>query len=186
MIWCNLFVFLSCRTGGRRNEESCELNRRNAPFYKIPHSTRNSKVVVFLCFWFQRIIVPINCCLASRRPPFFALLSVAEAKHLSPLNYHCLKLDYYLRTWTNLLISVKDYSFFVYITTNPARTVFYTGFTNNLSQRLVEHYMNRGTNKSFTGKYYYSKLLYYEVHQYVYNVMDREKEIKGWTRIKKL
>lgn len=81
---------------------------------------------------------------------------------------------------------MKDYSFFVYITTNPAKTVLYTGFTNNLSQRLIEHYMNRGSNKSFAGKYYCSNLLYYEVHQYVYNAMDREKEIKGWTRIKKL
>jgi putative endonuclease len=81
---------------------------------------------------------------------------------------------------------MKDYSFFVYITTNPGKTVFYTGFTNNLSQRLVEHYMNRGSNKSFAGKYYCFNLLYYECEQYVYNAMDREKEIKGWTRLKKL
>ena len=46
--------------------------------------------------------------------------------------------------------------------------------------------MNRSGNKSFAGKYYCSNLLYYEVHQYVYNAMDREKEIKGWTREKKL
>ena len=81
---------------------------------------------------------------------------------------------------------MKDYSFFVYITTNPAKTVLYTGFTNNLPQRIVEHYLNRGSSKSFAGKYYCSNLLYYEVYQYVYNAMDREKEIKGWTRIKKL
>jgi putative endonuclease len=81
---------------------------------------------------------------------------------------------------------MKDYSFFVYITTNPTKTAFYTGFTNNLSQRLVEHYMNRGSSKSFAGKYYCYNLLYYECEQYVYNAMDREKEIKGWIRTKKL
>ena len=81
---------------------------------------------------------------------------------------------------------MNDYSFFVYITTNSSRRVLYTGFTNNLSQRLVEHYMNRGTNKSFAGKFYSYNLLYYEVYQYVYDAMDREKEIKVGTRIKKL
>ena len=81
---------------------------------------------------------------------------------------------------------MNNYSFFVYITTNSSKRVLYTGFTNNLSQRLVEHYMNRGTYKSFAGKFYSYNLLYYEVYQYVYDAMDREKEIKGWTRIKKL
>ena len=81
---------------------------------------------------------------------------------------------------------MKEYSFFVYITTNPSKSVLYTGFTNDLSQRLVEHYMNRGSIKSFAGKYYCYNLLYYECEQYVYDAMDREKEIKGWTRIKKL
>ncbi len=81
---------------------------------------------------------------------------------------------------------MKDYTFFVYIITNPTKSVLYTGFTNNLEQRLVEHYMNRGKKKTFAGRYYCYYLLYYEVHQYVYNAMDREKEIKGWTRAKKL
>ena len=81
---------------------------------------------------------------------------------------------------------MRNYTFFVYIITNPAKTVFYTGFTNNLPQRLTEHYMNRGKRKTFAGRYYCYLLLYYEVHQYVYNAMAREKEIKGWRRAKKL
>ncbi len=46
--------------------------------------------------------------------------------------------------------------------------------------------MNRGENKTFAGRYHCYYLLYYERHQYVYNAMEREKEIKGWTRAKKL
>jgi putative endonuclease len=46
--------------------------------------------------------------------------------------------------------------------------------------------MNRGKAKTFAGRYYCYKLLYYEVHQYVNNALAREKEIKGWTRNKKI
>jgi len=81
---------------------------------------------------------------------------------------------------------MKNYTFFVYIITNSSKTVLYTGFTNNLQQRLTEHYMNRGKEKTFAGRYYCYNLLYYEVHQYVYNAMEREHEIKGWSRSKKI
>jgi len=30
--------------------------------------------------------------------------------------------------------------YYVYITTNPARTVLYIGITNNLRTRLAQHY----------------------------------------------
>ncbi len=79
-----------------------------------------------------------------------------------------------------------DYSFHVYIITNSTKSVLYTGFTNNLQQRLTEHFINRGTSKSFTGKYYCYYLLYHEHHKYVNNAIAREKEIKGWVRSKKI
>jgi putative endonuclease len=75
--------------------------------------------------------------------------------------------------------------YYVYILTNPERTVLYTGVTNNLSQRLIEHWKSRGSVKSFTGKYYCYNLLYYEKFQYVDRAIAREKEIKGWRRQKK-
>jgi len=53
-------------------------------------------------------------------------------------------------------------SYFVYITTNPGRTVLYIGITNDLSRRLIEHYEARGNDKSFAGKYYCHRLLYFE------------------------
>ena len=76
--------------------------------------------------------------------------------------------------------------YYVYIITNTQRTVLYTGVTNNLSQRLTEHWMNRGDFKTFAGRYYCYNLVYFEEFQYIYNAIAREKEIKGWRREKKL
>ena len=74
---------------------------------------------------------------------------------------------------------------FVYITTNPQKTVLYTGVTNNLGQRLVEHYMNRGSKASFAGKYYCYNLLHFEEFNTPTDAICREKEIKDWRRSKK-
>jgi len=74
----------------------------------------------------------------------------------------------------------------VYIVTNPERRVMYTGITNDLVQRLVEHYNNRGSDKTFAGKYFCYNLIFYEDFKYVNDAIAREKEIKGWRREKKL
>jgi putative endonuclease len=58
--------------------------------------------------------------------------------------------------------------------------------TNNLEQRIIEHYMQRGQKTSFTGKYGVYWLLYFETHKYVNNAIARENEIKGWRREKKM
>ena len=76
--------------------------------------------------------------------------------------------------------------FYVYILTNKLRTVLYTGVTNNLEQRIIEHWLNRGQNKSFTSAYNVYFLLYYEVFRYINDAIAREKEIKGWRREKKM
>jgi putative endonuclease len=75
--------------------------------------------------------------------------------------------------------------YYVYITTNPNQSSLYVGMTNNLEQRIIEHYLNRGNPKTHAGKYYCYCLLYYEEHKYVNNAIAREKEIKKWRREKK-
>ena len=80
----------------------------------------------------------------------------------------------------------KKYQYYIYIVTNPERTVLYTGVTNNLSQRLIEHWVNKGNSKTFAGKYYCYNLIYYEDFQYINNAIAREKEIKGGTDKRKL
>ena len=74
----------------------------------------------------------------------------------------------------------------MYILTNQLKTVLYTGVTNNLECRIIEHWANRGQKKSFTSKYNVYFLLYYEVFKYINDAIRREKEIKGWSREKKL
>jgi putative endonuclease len=80
---------------------------------------------------------------------------------------------------------VNKTAYSVYILTNYNKTVLYTGITNNLEVRIIEHYSQAGNSKSFTGKYYVHFLLYFEDYKYVNEAIAREKEIKGWKRIKK-
>ena len=44
-------------------------------------------------------------------------------------------------------------NYYVYITTNPRKTVLYTGVTNDLRVRIKQHYQNRGGKLTFAGKY---------------------------------
>lgn len=81
---------------------------------------------------------------------------------------------------------MQPHQYFVYITTSHKKTVLYTGVTNNLEQRLIEHYLNRGKPNTFAGKYYCYHLLYYEKFQWIQDAISREKELKGWIRDKKL
>ena len=78
------------------------------------------------------------------------------------------------------------HKYFVYIVTNLERNVLYTGVTNDLEQRVLEHYLNRGRRETFTGKYYCYNLIFYEEYRYINCAIAREKEIRGWSRKKKL
>ncbi len=75
--------------------------------------------------------------------------------------------------------------FFVYIMTNgPKSAVLYTGITGNLSHRVWQH-KNKLT-PSFTSRYNLTRLVYYERFFYPDAAINREKEIKGWRRSKKI
>ena len=80
---------------------------------------------------------------------------------------------------------MKQHNYFVYITTNPMKTVLYIGVTNNLPVRIFEHYENRGKRYTFAGRYSCYKLIYVEWFQYIDYAIQREKEIKKWRREKK-
>ena len=79
----------------------------------------------------------------------------------------------------------KAKTFYVYIMTNRPRShVLYTGITGNLLRRVFEH-----KNKiipGFTSRYNLTRLAYYESFTYPDDAIDREKEIKGWRRNKKI
>jgi len=75
--------------------------------------------------------------------------------------------------------------FYVYIMTNRPRShVLYTGVTGNLSRRVFEH-----KNKllpGFTARYNLTRLVYYEMFYFAGAAIEREKQIKGWSRSKKI
>ena len=72
----------------------------------------------------------------------------------------------------------------VYILTNHGHTTLYTGVTSNIVRRLYEHRTGKNKN-SFTSKYAVTKLVYYEVFLRIEDAIDREKQIKGGSRLKK-
>ncbi len=74
-------------------------------------------------------------------------------------------------------------NYYVYILSNEAKTL-YIGITNNLERRIYEH-----KNKlidGFTKKYNLTKLVYYETTSEVKDAITREKQLKGWLRMKKI
>ena len=73
--------------------------------------------------------------------------------------------------------------YWVYILTNHARTL-YTGVTNDLARRVAEHRAGRGG--AFTARYRIDRLVHFEEFGDVRDAIQREKQIKGWTREKKV
>lgn len=79
---------------------------------------------------------------------------------------------------------MSDRQYCVYIMTNAHHTVLYTGVTNNIQRRVLEH--KAGTGSAFTKKYNVHKLVYVEYGDDVNTAIFREKQIKAGSRKKKL
>jgi putative endonuclease len=62
--------------------------------------------------------------------------------------------------------------------------VLYLGVTGHLAKRVSEHKLN--LRSGFTQKYNVTKLVWFEPHATVRAAISREKEIKGWSRVKKV
>jgi len=71
---------------------------------------------------------------------------------------------------------------YTYIMASRSR-VLYTGVTNDLYRRVTEH--KQGIN-GFTSKYRVTRLVYYETFGDIRHAIAREKEIKGWNRLRKV
>ena len=82
---------------------------------------------------------------------------------------------------------IGTHNYYVYIITNKNKTVLYVGVTNNLSSRILQHEQNAKpfSHKSFAGKYNAFYLLYFEHYEWIEQAITREKELKGWRRLKK-
>ena len=73
--------------------------------------------------------------------------------------------------------------FWVYIVASKTGTL-YTGMTNNLDRRVIEH--KQHLVPGFTAKYNCTRLVWFEEHSDVLAAIAREKQIKGWLRAKKI
>ena len=68
--------------------------------------------------------------------------------------------------------------------TNAHNAVLYTGVTNDLPRRVLEH--QAGEGGAFTKKYNVHKLVYFEQGNDVNTAILREKQIKAGSRKKKM
>ena len=72
---------------------------------------------------------------------------------------------------------------YVYIMTNPLKSVLYTGVTNDLERRVQEH--RAKMTDGFTKRYNVTLLLHYEEIPDPKSAIAREKQIKSWSRERK-
>jgi len=74
-------------------------------------------------------------------------------------------------------------TYFVYIVASKSRTL-YVGITNNLERRVYEH--RHKLLPGFTARYNINRLVYFEVFGEIRDAIAREKQIKRWSRTKKV
>jgi putative endonuclease len=78
---------------------------------------------------------------------------------------------------------MQEQDYFVYIMASRSRTL-YIGFSNRLDVRVKQH--KDGVFEGFSKTYHCTRLVYLERHQYVDNAISREKQLKRWSRAKKI
>jgi len=76
-----------------------------------------------------------------------------------------------------------DRVFHVYILAGKSG-VLYTGMTSNLARRVYQRKQRRVPG--FTQKYNVTRLVWFEPHGRAANAIAREKQIKTWTRAKRI
>ena len=73
---------------------------------------------------------------------------------------------------------------YVYILSNPKRTVLYTGVTSDLERRMYQH--KHKLIKGFTSRYNCNHLVWWESSESIASAIEREKRIKAGPRAAKV
>jgi superfamily II DNA or RNA helicase len=81
------------------------------------------------------------------------------------------------------LSEIEDAPGYMYIL-ECADGSFYTGSTNHLRKRLIQH--RNGEGALHTERHLPVKLVYYETHDHISDAFKREKQVQGWSRAKKI
>ena len=74
-------------------------------------------------------------------------------------------------------------TYYVYIMASLSGTL-YIGMSNNLHKRVFQHKFHR--IEGFTDRYLVDRLLYWEAFDDVARAINREKQLKGWRRGRKI
>ena len=74
-------------------------------------------------------------------------------------------------------------TYYVYIVASRSQ-VLYIGVTNDLQRRIYEH--KNKIFQGFTERYDVNRLIYFERFDEIDQAIHREKQLKGWSRTKKL
>ncbi len=74
--------------------------------------------------------------------------------------------------------------YWVYIMTSRWHSVLYVGVTNNITRRVAQHKSGKGG--IFTQRYNVNRLVYLETTSDILAAIQREKQIKGGSRQKKI
>jgi len=77
----------------------------------------------------------------------------------------------------------REHRYYVYIMSSQTR-VLYIGVTNDLERRVHEH--KKGLGSGFASRYRTRQLVHYEDTSDVYAAIEREKQLKTWTRARKV
>lgn len=91
----------------------------------------------------------------------------------------------FVRNYHSCDHTVTMTKYFTYIMTNKRRGTLYTGMTNSIGIRTLQHNCKINPN-SFTARYKLNRLVWFEGYSTPMEAIQREKEIKGWKRIKKI
>jgi putative endonuclease len=93
-----------------------------------------------------------------------------------------------LRAWllrAGVEIGIRDSmkAYWVYIMASKSLNL-YTGVTGNLQRRVLQH--RQKLLQGFSARYNINRLVYYETFGDIFAAIRREKQIKGWLRVKKI
>ncbi|HEY2468557.1 MAG TPA: GIY-YIG nuclease family protein [Terracidiphilus sp.] len=78
---------------------------------------------------------------------------------------------------------MREHFYFTYIVASKSRTL-YVGVSGDLRRRVFEHKLRK--HAGFTARYNCNRLVWFERFTEVSFAIEREKELKGWTRTRKV
>jgi putative endonuclease len=74
-------------------------------------------------------------------------------------------------------------SYYTYIVASSSHTL-YIGITSNLEQRIWQH--KNKAYEGFAARYNCNRLVWFETFSHLITAITREKELKGWLRVRKM